>query len=57
MNYEIFEVENWRDNTIQKHVVIYLDEDNARTFPADESNPDYIAFIEANPDALKEVTE
>lgn len=52
MNYETFTITDWRTEQELTYVTIYLDENNAKTFPADESNPDYVAFIEDNPDAI-----
>ena len=44
MKYELFTVE-LPDGSIREHVVIYFDENNAETFPADENNPRYQRFL------------
>lgn len=31
----------------QKHIIIDNEDGSFKSFPADESNPDYIAFLEA----------
>lgn len=49
MNYEIVDIGG------AKYVTVYLDEHSAQTFSADIDNADYVAFVEANPDALKKV--
>ena len=54
MTYEIIEVESF-DGSVSKHVIIDNGDDTFVSFPADESNPNYVAFIEANPDAVKKV--
>lgn len=54
MNYEILTVTT-ADGILQKYVTVYIDEHSAQTFPADIENADYVAFIEANPEALKKV--
>jgi hypothetical protein len=41
MKYEEVKVEN------QKHIVIDNGDGSFKSFPADESNPEYIAFLEA----------
>lgn len=51
MDYEIVTVDG------AKYVTVFLSETSAQTFPADKSNPDFAAFIEANPDALKKLGE
>jgi hypothetical protein len=43
------------DGSVSKHVIIDNGDDTFVSFPADESNPNYVAFIEANPDAVKKV--
>jgi hypothetical protein len=53
MSYEIIDVIG-SDNVKRQHVIIRGDESFV-SFPADKSNPNYVAFIEANPDALKKV--
>lgn len=39
------------DQTSRDHVVIEHDDGGATSFPVDETNPNYVAFLEANPDA------
>jgi hypothetical protein len=41
MNYKEIEVEN------QKHIIIDNGDGSFKSFPADESNPEYVAFLEA----------
>jgi hypothetical protein len=49
MDYEIVTVDG------NKYVTVFVSETSAQTFPADESNLDFVAFIEMNPDAIKKV--
>jgi hypothetical protein len=42
MNYEEI-----TDHFGKKHIVIYNEDGSMKGFPADESNPEYIAFLEA----------
>lgn len=44
MNYESFTIE-LLGGTQQEYITVYLDEKNAKTFPADKSNADYVAFL------------
>jgi hypothetical protein len=44
MNYE--EIEITHMGFTQKHIVIDNGDDSFKSFPADESNPEYIAFLE-----------
>jgi hypothetical protein len=55
MEYQIIEVESFGVKT--KHIIIDNGDDTFLSFPADESNPNYVAFIEANPDAVKKVNK
>jgi hypothetical protein len=45
MNYE--EIENTFMGITQKHIIIDNGDGSFKSFPADESNPEYIAFLEA----------
>jgi hypothetical protein len=47
MTYQIIEVESFGVKT--KHVIIDNCDDTFVSFPADESNPNFVAFIKANP--------
>lgn len=53
MNYEFFEIPSVTDGEVIQYVTIFIDENNAKTFPADESNPDYVQFITEYPEASK----
>lgn len=54
MKYEIVNTTNY-DGSNNQHIIIDNGDDTFVSFPVDESNPNYVAFIEANPDALKKV--
>ena len=43
MNYKEIETESF--GKIQKHIVVFGEGDSYKTFPADESNPEYVAFL------------
>jgi hypothetical protein len=43
MNYEEIEVESMGGT--QKHIIIDLGNGAFKSFPADESNPEYVAFL------------
>jgi hypothetical protein len=45
MNYKEIEVESM--GITQKHIIIDNGDGSFKSFPADESNPEYIAFLEA----------
>jgi hypothetical protein len=45
MNYKEIEVESF--NGTQKHIIIDNGDGSFKSFPADESNPEYLAFLEA----------
>ena len=45
MNYEEITVESM--GIIQKHIIIDNEDGSFKSFPADETNPEYIAFLEA----------
>ena len=45
MKYEEIEIEVM--GSIQKHIVIDNGDGSFKSFPANESNPEYVAFLEA----------
>jgi hypothetical protein len=45
MNYKEIEVESF--DGIQKHIIIDNGDGSFKSFPANESNPEYVAFLEA----------
>jgi hypothetical protein len=45
MKYE--EIENQFMGQTQKHIIIDNEDGSFKSFPADETNPEYIAFLEA----------
>jgi hypothetical protein len=45
MNYKEIEVESL--SGLQKHIIIDNGDGSFKSFPADESNPEYVAFLEA----------
>ena len=45
MNYEEIEIQSLQGT--QKHIIIDNGDGSFKSFPADESNPEYIAFLEA----------
>jgi len=45
MKYEEIEIESI--GAIQKHIIIDNEDGSFKSFPADESNPGYVAFLEA----------
>jgi hypothetical protein len=47
MNYKEIEIESF--DVIQKHIIIDNGDGSFKSFPADESNPEYVAFLEAQP--------
>jgi hypothetical protein len=53
MKYETYTDEI--DGQTVTYLTYFPDENRSITILADESNADYMAFIEANPDALKKV--
>jgi hypothetical protein len=44
MNYKEIEIET--SEGTQKHIIIENQDGSFKSFPADESNPEYIAFLE-----------
>jgi hypothetical protein len=44
MNYEEIEIADI-DSATQKHIIINLGDGAFKSFPADESNPEYVAFL------------
>jgi hypothetical protein len=53
MKYETYTDEI--DGQTVTYLTYFPDENTSQTFLVDESNADYMAFIEANPEALKKV--
>lgn len=49
MNYEVIEIESF-SGAMQKYITLFIDENQAKTFPADESNIDFVEFEKNNPD-------
>jgi hypothetical protein len=45
MNYKELTIEN--ETGTEKHILIDNGDGSFKSFPADESNPDYVAFLEA----------
>ena len=45
MKYEEIEIET--PEGTQKHIIIDNEDGSFKSFPADESNPEYLAFLEA----------
>jgi hypothetical protein len=45
MNYKEIEIESY--GTKVKHIIIDNGDGSFKSFPADESNPEYLAFLEA----------
>jgi hypothetical protein len=45
MKYEEIETESFGQT--QKHIIIDNGDGSFKSFPADESNPEYVAFLEA----------
>jgi hypothetical protein len=43
MNYKEIEIESF--GTTQKHIIIDNGDGSFKSFPADESNPEYVAFL------------
>ena len=41
------EIEMTHMGITEKHIIIDNEDDTFKSFPADESNPEYIAFLEA----------
>jgi len=46
MNYEEIEVADL-DGTTQTHILIDLGDGAYKSFPADENNPEYVAFLKS----------
>lgn len=44
MTYQEIEATN-SDGTTQKHIIIDLGDGAFKSFPADENNPEYVAFL------------
>lgn len=52
MTYQEIEATN-SDGTTQTHIIIDLGDGAFKSFPADESNPEYVAFLESLNDNTK----
>jgi len=50
MNYETFTITDPINGNESEYITVFIDDNNAKTFLADESNSDFVAFAEANPD-------
>jgi hypothetical protein len=48
MNYKEIETENF-DGTKSKHIIIDNGDGSFKSFPANLDNPEYVAFLEAQP--------
>ena len=46
MNYQEIETTNF-DGSKQKHIIIDLGDGASKSFPADENNPEYVAWLES----------
>lgn len=44
MKYKVFDITNWIDESKTRYVTV-ADGDDAKTFPADKSNSDYVQFL------------
>jgi hypothetical protein len=53
MDYKIISVDSPVDGSATNHVIIDFGDGAFKSFPAVEGNPEFDAFIAANPDALK----
>ena len=49
MTYEIISITNF-DDSISEYVLVDNGDDTFVSFSAEESNPNFVAFVEANPD-------
>jgi hypothetical protein len=48
MNYEEVEIATGNpDQSIGKHIVIYIAEGTTKSFPVDANNPEYVSFLES----------
>jgi hypothetical protein len=47
MNYKEIEIESF--GTKSKHIIIDNGDGSFKSFPADDANPEYVAFLEAQP--------
>jgi hypothetical protein len=54
MNYKIISVEGF-DGVTYNHVLIDNGDETFVSFPANNLNPNFVAFIEANPNAMLSV--
>jgi hypothetical protein len=49
VNYKIISITNF-DDSISEYVLVDNGDDTFVSFSAEESNPNFVAFVEANPD-------
>lgn len=52
MNYKEVEVQDFMGE-LKTHIVLDLGDGSFKSFPADESNPEYVAFLESLNDNTK----
>ena len=45
MKYEEVEITNPLNDSVQKHIIIDNGDGSFKSFPADEENPEYVAFL------------
>lgn len=45
MNYEIITVPGTLNSPESQHVIIRYEDESFKTFPVDDTNPEYVAFI------------
>jgi len=45
MKYKTFEIIDALSRTKKKYVLLFIDEQNRKTFEADKSNPDFLQFL------------
>jgi hypothetical protein len=45
MKYKEIEIANQLNDSVQKHIIIDNEDGSFKSFPADENNPEYIAFL------------
>lgn len=53
MTFEEIEVTNPIDGSVQKHIILDLGNGAFKSFPAIEGNPEYDAWLEAQPKTKK----
>jgi hypothetical protein len=55
MNYQEIEIDNL--SGVQKHIIIDLGDGSFKSFPADENNPEYMAWLNPETTSLPQETE